>query len=79
MKEFLWHYIINVFTAVDQLCNALLFGDPDETISSRLGKFQDRVAPYGWLCWLLDFIDPGHCKDAVEDDEGGDQLTPYSA
>jgi len=77
MKELLWHYFINVCIAVDQFFNALFFGDPDETISSRLGKFKNRVAPYGWICWLLDFIDPGHCEKAIEPDEGKDQLAPF--
>lgn len=70
-------YIINVCTAFDQLINAILLGDPDETISSRMGKFKDTVPPYAWLCWLLDLIDPGHCDKAVEGDEGDDQIAPF--
>lgn len=31
-------YIWNLLIAIDQLFNALLFGDPDETLSSRMGK-----------------------------------------
>jgi hypothetical protein len=31
-------YIRNVLVAIDQLANALTFGDEDETISSKLGK-----------------------------------------
>lgn len=31
-------YIYNILIGIDQLCNAILGGDPDETISSRLGK-----------------------------------------
>lgn len=31
-------YLYNILIGIDQLVNALLGGDPDETISSRLGK-----------------------------------------
>lgn len=31
-------YIWNIFIGIDGLCNAILGGDPQETISSRLGK-----------------------------------------
>ena len=31
-------YILNVLIAIDQLANSLLAGDPDETLSSRVGK-----------------------------------------
>lgn len=33
-------YFLNLLIAIDQLFNAITFGDPDETISSRLGKAQ---------------------------------------
>lgn len=71
-------YIVNVCIALDQLVNAILLGDPDETISSRLGKFKSKVPPYQWICWLLDLIDPGHCDEAIEQDEGQDQLLPFA-
>lgn len=54
----------------DQLLSSMTGGDPDETISSRMGKSQCvlcRVA-----CWLLDRIDPGHCERAIEADRGHD-------
>ena len=31
-------YFKNVLIGIDQLVNALLGGDPDETVSSRVGK-----------------------------------------
>jgi len=71
-------YLINICIAFDQFINTLLGGDPDETISSRLGKFKDQVALYAWLCLLLDYIDPGHCRKAIEPDEGKDQLLPFA-
>lgn len=74
-----WSY--NVLLAIDQLGNALTSGDPDETISSRLGKWKLRRLQAGewppswyhpgyWLERGLDRIDPNHVLDAVEVDEG---------
>ena len=76
MKRWIW----NVLIAVDQLGNAASGGDPDETISSRLGKTKrangGSVHPRAWLGvarpldWLLEKIDPGHALGAIEEDEG---------
>lgn len=67
-------YILNILIALDCLLNALLFGDPQETISSRIGKmvyhYNVKSKPILWLVWILDKIDPNHCKDAIEWDEG---------
>lgn len=74
LKKYFW----NVVIAVDQLVNAILGGDPDETISSRLGKVVARNADsnnLAWLiCYMLDWIDPGHCQKAIEKDEGKDEI-----
>lgn len=71
--KFLWAYVWNVLIGIDQLANAILGGDPDETISSRAAK---RSHVWGWhvLGRLLEFIDPGHMKRAIEPDEGKDAL-----
>ena len=64
-------YSWNVLIAIDQLANALAGGDPDETISSRLGKAHLRGTKYGhWLWHILEYIQPGHCTKAIERDEG---------
>lgn len=60
--------------SLDQLANTLLAGDPDETISSRMGKYVQRgrgVIPC-LLCRLLDvvFKDKDHCVKSIEPDEG---------
>ena len=64
-------YAARVFVAIDQLLNALLNGDEDETLSSRLGKDARRGRYVGCvLCKLLDLIDKNHCEKAIERDEG---------
>lgn len=75
LKQFAW----NVLISLDQLGNALTGGNPDETISSRLGKRKrSRGGVLKWsdwaglakpLDWVLDKVDPNHTLDAIEDDE----------
>ena len=67
-------YIWNILIAIDQLFNAILGGDPDETISSRAGKQQHKRLWAKWLCWILNKLDTNHCKDAIEEDEGKDKI-----
>lgn len=66
-------YCWNLLVSIDQLLNALLGGDPDETISSRMGKYVRRGR--GWipcqLCKLLNLLHKDHCLQSIEDDEGG--------
>lgn len=65
-------YIWNLLISIDQLCNTILGGDPDETMSSRMGKHvvkrDNRLCKF--ICRLLNKIDPNHCVDSIEKDEG---------
>jgi len=68
-------YVVNLLISIDQFFNTLLGGYPDETISSRAGKWvransQAKGGVWYWLCRCLHMIDPNHCLDAIEDDEG---------
>jgi hypothetical protein len=75
-------WFLNVLIGIDQLGNAIMFGDPDETISSRIGKIKRKYG--GKIPWSkpvtkiidkgLDVIDKNHSLDAIEDDEGEDQI-----
>lgn len=73
-------YIKNVAIAVDQLFNAFLGGDPDETISGRSGKFLSLPhSTLRWklsyaLCRVLHIFDKNHCIESIELDEGKDDL-----
>jgi len=70
------HYISNLFVSVDQLLNTILGGDPDETISSRLGKSYYDSRPARILCAVLSYVfrEPRHCRKWIEHDEGDDAL-----
>lgn len=75
-------WIENILLSIDQLGNTLLGGSPDETISSRLGKLKrDHGGTIPWkhpiakvVDWGLDAIDSNHSIDAIEDDEGDDDV-----
>lgn len=71
-------WAFNYWIAVDQFANTLTLGDPDETISSRVGKWSTAEDPgmlkygaSGVLCFFLDLVDDDHCVNSIEHDEGG--------
>lgn len=72
MRRYIW----NILIAIDQLGNALLAGDPDETISSRAAKNRHK---WYWdaLCHVLDFLDKNHSTNSIEHDEGSDVVHPH--
>ena len=72
MKKYFWNLLISI----DQLVNTIFWGDPDETISSRLGRklMQKREGCCKWrkrLCKILSFLDPAdgnHCVESIEEE-----------
>jgi len=59
--------------ATDQVINALMAGDEDETISSRAGRKWSGT----WWSKLIDWIfrwQKDHCVNAIEEDEGKKDL-----
>lgn len=79
---FLGKYVLNILISLDQFGNSILLGDPDETISSRIGRIKRKWG--GTIPWrrpisklvymILEDIDPGHCDRAIEDNEGRNGL-----
>lgn len=65
-------YLVRLFLVCDQLVGVLLWKghDPDETISSRLGRKIRDGRKLNWFQRLLNkflnWIDPNHCVDAIE-------------
>lgn len=80
-------YFFNIAISIDQLGNVVCqglfndlliskdgfkFGNPDETISSVLGRnyLTNTLKPLGRLLrWILDKIEPNHCVKSIERDE----------
>lgn len=66
-------WLINILYALDLLLNALTFGDPEETVSSRIGKKMAKGKKCHIcmaLCWVLDKIDPRHCANSINPRQG---------
>lgn len=71
-------YCWNIFIAVDQLVNTVFGGDPDETISSRLGKWRksgcNKYGPrkyiFVYINWIVELFEKDHFDKSIEDDEG---------
>ena len=67
-------YLKRVLIAIDQLFNALFGGNPDMSMSGRIGYriykgkatwIETKICRF--LSWL--FVDPKHCLTSVELDE----------
>lgn len=75
-------YLINILIGADQFLNCLWGGDPDETVSSRLGRIKlKNMGKIPWsrpwpkvVDWGLDLIDKNHSIDAIEEGEGKDGI-----
>jgi len=67
---------------LDQLVNALLGGNPDLTISGRIGyriATNQATKPEKALCWVLRKFENKHCLKSIELDEiGGYKMSKKS-
>lgn len=71
LETLLWTPLV----LLDKQANALLGGDPQETISSRAGK---RIASRKWAKWLckkLHKLDPEHCERNIDLSQGSDAIS----
>lgn len=82
MSNHLVRWFRNVLIGIDQFGNALANGNPDETISSRIGRLKKehggRVPWHHPLARLIDdaaeVIQPGHTDGAIEPWTDGDPV-----
>ena len=71
-------YSWNLLIAIDQLINTVFGGDPDETISSRMGKWAragkhkkgDRKITYAIANFVVELFEKDHFAKSIEEDEG---------
>lgn len=65
MKKLYW-FLHQLFLAFDQLCNVMLLGWADETLSSRSYRsWRNGHRYFGWIMHVIDFIffwQDEHCK-----------------
>ena len=67
-----WQYVFNLGLSISQCANTVLGGDPDESLSSRLGRGQSQgLWPVKYaLAPMVDLIiGPDHCDQCIERDE----------
>ncbi len=65
-------YLKRVFISLDQVLNTLLGGNPDMTISGRIGwrLVQQKASKSEiWLCRFLRVFEDEHCIKSIEIDE----------
>jgi hypothetical protein len=67
-----------ILIALDQLCNAVFGGWPDETLSSRAWRWEVK-GKRSWPRKVIDalfFWDKDHCRESFESERQGRWLPP---
>lgn len=59
-------YLQNNGTALSRLLSTILGGDPEDTISLRLGKCKQKRKICFYLCKFLNLFEEKHCKEAMK-------------
>ena len=68
-------YLLNWLILLDQAGNTLAGGSPNETISERAAKARNEGKEWGCLlCRVLNWINPGHCDNALTSTIGDDAV-----
>lgn len=68
-------YLLNWLILLDQAGNTLAGGSPNETISERAAKARNEGKEWGCiLCKVLNWINPGHCDNALTSTIGDDAV-----
>lgn len=80
MLKYLWNVLLTIDQGVNVMFSPVLnpifgtdnnkFGNPDETLSSVLGK-NIRAGDCklcGAVCWVLNLLQTDHCKKSIEQD-----------
>jgi len=76
-------YGINCWEGKDNLVSAQSGGDPDESLSSRLGKARAKGSRWSIIANKVDLVarelfkDFDHCNKSRESDEGKKQVTTH--
>ena len=73
------HVPLNFLIALDQLANTLAGGWPDETLSSRAARLQNKSKAWAMTRKAIDtlfFWQPGHCTAAYQSEMDRKHLPP---
>jgi len=70
-------YLLNFAIWIDEGVNTIFGGSPNETVSERAAKARNAGSKWGCvLCRLLNWINPGHCDNALTSTIGDDAVVP---
>jgi len=70
-------YLLNYAVWLDEGVNTVFGGSPNETVSERAAKARNAGRKWGCiLCRFLNWINPGHCDDALTSTIGDDAVIP---
>jgi len=78
LKQYFW----NILISFDQFVNTICGGDPDETISSRMGKWARngennkglKKPLYMIAHFVVELFEKNHFSKSIEDDEGKNEI-----
>lgn len=74
---------VNCWEGLDNFLSAVIGGDPDESVSSRLGKARKAGSSWSFVTDRVDLVakelfnDDNHCDRSIERDEGRKQVTKH--
>jgi len=78
-RDIIGKYVWNIAIAIDQLANAMLGGDPDETLCSHAAKRMHDSRFWGAFAAVMEWLDPGHMARSNEHDRGKDSISSFIA
>lgn len=63
-------YLLNILIAFDRMINAVLSGNPEETLSSVAYRKHRDGARFGFMMRVINtlFMNPNHCENAYHYD-----------
>lgn len=65
-------YVLNVLIGLDEFANTLTGGAPSDTISGRCMRAKNDGDLWGRVLYrFLNWLQPGHCEQALINDEKG--------
>lgn len=68
-------YLLNFAIWIDEGVNTIFGGSPNETVSERAAKARNAGRKWGCvLCRVLNWVNPGHCDNALTSTIGDDSV-----
>lgn len=70
-----YQLVVNLALAFDHLANALLLGNPNDTLSIRFARAADKGERWAkFVCNVLGWFAPNHCQNAETKKSAGAEI-----